>query len=210
MQEKGLEELATEVAKDLGLSIRGFRLGRIDSSGDQGMTIHCSWSTPYRIELAVRLRGNESSDEIKAEVLRQLKPLLRDLPGTQSKGKSVRVLLVEDDVLFVKILSASLAAFDVIVDAVLNAERAVDLLREKRFDALVTDLHLGQMSGVDLVEYVLAESLIDTSRILVLTGERDGRQIQWARLPGVRVLHKPVTATDLNTALRTIVAIRNG
>ena len=62
-----------------------------------------------------------------------------------------------------------------------------------------------QMSGVDLVEHVLAESLIDASRILVLTGERDGREIQWARLQGVRVLHKPVTASDLNAALRTIV-----
>jgi CheY-like chemotaxis protein len=205
VQEKGLEELATEVAKELGLSIRGFRIGKIDSNEDKGMTIHCSWSTPYRIQLAVRLRGNESNDEIKAEIEKQLKPLLRDIPGTQSENKSVRVLLVEDDVLFAKIISTALAAFNVIVEAVLNAERAVDLLREKRFDALVTDLHLEQMSGVDLVEYVLAERLIDASRILVLTGERDGRRIQWARLPGVRVLHKPVTASELNAALRTIV-----
>ncbi len=90
-------------------------------------------------------------------------------------------------------------------EAVVSAESAVRLLREKRFDVLVTDLHLEQMSGVDLVEHVLERSLIDVSRILVLTGERSGREIQWARLQGVRVLHKPVAASDLDAALRSIV-----
>src|ERR1019366_1989025 len=103
MAEKGFEELATEVAKERGASIRGFRIDKIDSSEHKGMTIRCSWATPDRISLAVQLRGNESNDEIKAQIWRQLEPLLGGLSKTRSGAKTARVLLVEDDALFVKI-----------------------------------------------------------------------------------------------------------
>jgi len=131
MPERGFEELATEVVKEIGASIRGFRIDTIDSSEREGMTIRCSWTAPYRLSLAVQLRGNESDDDIKAEIRRQLEPLLEGLSETQSKGKPVRVLLVEDDALFVKIISAALASFDVNVEAVLSAESAVKRLQER-------------------------------------------------------------------------------
>ncbi len=79
MAEQRFEELATEVVNDLGVGIGGFRIDKIDSSEREGMTIHCSWTTPQRITLSVQLRGNEASDEIKAEIRRQLEPLLKQL-----------------------------------------------------------------------------------------------------------------------------------
>ena len=204
MAEQGIESLAAEVVCELSVPLGKFRIDKVDSSKD-AMTIHCSWTTPYRIQLSIQLCGNESNGDIKAEIRTQLGPFLRDFAGTQSGKSGTRVLLVEDDPIFAKIVSSVLAASNVQLDNASSAERAVELLREETFDVLLTDLHMQRMSGVELVDHVLAEHLIDASRILVITGDRNGHHIQWAKSQGVRVLHKPLSPAELKETLEGIV-----
>ncbi len=204
MAEQGIEALATEVAQELSLPLKNFRIDKVDSN-KEGMTIHCSWTAPYRIQLSIQLHDNQSDDEIKAEIRTQLGPFLRDFGASQSGEHGTRVLLVEDDPLFVKIVSSVLQASDVHIKKASSAERAVELLREEKFDVLLTDLHMQNMSGVELVDHVLAEHLIDASRILVITGDRHGQLSQWAKSKSVRVLHKPISPGELKATLEEIL-----
>jgi ATP-dependent Lon protease len=121
----------------------------------------------------------------------------------------MKILLLEDDPFFMKLLTSLLSTDDGQVDTVSTAGQAMELLRSKNYDLLVTDLVMEGMNGFDLVHVVLAEGLLDRDHIFVVTGLPTSTVIVRTMLEcGIRVLPKPFTKKQFTHALKSLSDIR--
>jgi CheY-like chemotaxis protein len=82
-----------------------------------------------------------------------------------------RLLVVEDDDTQRQAIVELIAAEDVEITAVGSAQEAIDTLREQRFDCMVIDLGLRDMSGFELLETVKADPAMQQMPVIVYTGK---------------------------------------
>jgi DNA-binding response OmpR family regulator len=116
----------------------------------------------------------------------------------------MRTLLVEDDPLFVKIVSLLMGNNAGPIDAALTSAKGLEYLRSTSYDLLITDLMMDGMNGADLIRIALSERRIATEHILVVTGERNSALLTSIVDQGIRVLHKPFTAAEFRSALADV------
>jgi two-component system response regulator RegA len=79
-----------------------------------------------------------------------------------------RLLLVDDDAVFVKVLSRALAARGFHVATALDATGALNALRAETMEFAIVDLRIGRENGLTLIPDLLAVQ--PSLRILLLTG----------------------------------------
>ena len=82
-----------------------------------------------------------------------------------------RLLVVEDDDNQRQAIVELIAADDVEITAVASAGEAIDLLQHGKFDCMVIDLGLADMSGFELLERVKADPNMQTMPVIVYTGK---------------------------------------
>ncbi|HEY5088755.1 MAG TPA: response regulator, partial [Polyangia bacterium] len=68
---------------------------------------------------------------------------------------SANVLVVDDDPAVGRVLEALLGQAGVACQHVLDAKRAMEVLRERPVDVVVTDLRMPVMSGVELLDEIV-------------------------------------------------------
>ncbi len=82
--------------------------------------------------------------------------------------KQHSILLVDDDEIFLSVLSAAISKRGYKVSSAKNLETVTDLLKEHVFDFAVVDLKIDKESGLDCVS--LLKQSNEAMRILILTG----------------------------------------
>ncbi len=65
-----------------------------------------------------------------------------------------RILIVEDDRDLLEALSVTLKNAGFIVDIAMNAESALEQVKEKRFSIILSDVNLGKISGIELLHNI--------------------------------------------------------
>ena len=118
-----------------------------------------------------------------------------------------RLLLVDDEELFVRSLSRELSRLGWHVQTANNTEGALRALRQSEFDALVLDLQMPGPSG----DHVLAEldRVLARPVAVLLSGYLNVATTVRAIQDGANdVLEKPVTARDLDIRLRALLEAR--
>lgn len=119
-----------------------------------------------------------------------------------------RLLLVDDDDLYVRGLSRELSRLGWQVQTADSAESAQRVLRNSEFDALVIDLQLPGGSGVEVLREL--EHLQTRPVALLLSGYLNVASTVRAIHGGANdVLEKPVAAADLDARLRELLVTRN-
>jgi CheY-like chemotaxis protein len=89
------------------------------------------------------------------------------------------------------------------VSSAISVHEALELLRARHFDLLLSDYSLGDGTGVDLIERAEAEGLLQGSSTMICTSH------PWVPVPpGVRVVHKPIGCDDLLDAVARQLARR--
>ena len=76
-----------------------------------------------------------------------------------------------------KFLSGILSKNNYEVETAKNGQTAIEMLAQKDYDTVITDLEMPQLSGYELIEQIRADSRWDTMPIIVLTG-RASKQIE--------------------------------
>jgi DNA-binding NtrC family response regulator len=89
-------------------------------------------------------------------------------PADASPSAERRVLVIDDEESLRHALRKALRRSGYVVETAATGREGVDLLRSGRFDAVVTDIRLPDLSGVDIVALV-TETSPDTP-VLVMTG----------------------------------------
>lgn len=144
-------------------------------------------------------------DEL-VEYLRNRDAERRGPRGQHIYGK--RVLLVEDSPTSAHVITRMLGAHGLLVDWVKSAEEALDRIRVRRYDLVITDLVLeGEMSGLALVSQLRQSGHEDFSLpILAMTGFDDPARRQELFRVGVNdYVIKPVMEEELLVRTRNLI-----
>jgi DNA-binding NtrC family response regulator len=115
---------------------------------------------------------------------------------------AVRVLLVDDENQILRAYSESLMRRDVSVDTASNGREAIELVKHGVYDAIISDISMPQMTGIELLKAVRAHDL--DVPVILMTGAPDMESaIRAVEYGAYRYLTKPVGATQLwETTLR--------
>jgi DNA-binding NtrC family response regulator len=111
-----------------------------------------------------------------------------------------RVLLVDDEVDFVEALSARMEARGLVVEIATNGEEAVQKVRDRRFDAIILDLAMPGMDGIETLRAL--RELQPEVQVILLTGHATLQKgVEAMKLGAMDFLEKPV---DINVLMDKI------
>jgi CheY-like chemotaxis protein len=133
--------------------------------------------------------------------------LVTDAPATESgkEPRRLRILLVEDEPLVRKAVTAQLIADGHTVESAVNGVDGLEKLMSGWFDVIITDRAMPEMGGDQLA--AAAARLAPDKPIIMLTGFGDLMDARGEKPPGVSVLvSKPVTGDVLQRAIAEAMA----
>lgn len=111
-------------------------------------------------------------------------------------------LVIDDDEVFAGILARGLTRRGYTTHQAHNAEEAIALANQHRFDCITVDLHLGSDSGLSLVAPL--RDLQPDARMLVLTGYASiATAVQAVKDGADNYLAKPANVESILAALQT-------
>lgn len=123
------------------------------------------------------------------------------------RGPTGRILIVEDEVNIVEMMREALTVAGHVVDAAQDGVTASSMLRTERYDLIITDLKMPNMSGRELYDVVRDINPRLARRIIFSTGDSVSADTQaFFKETGNPCLTKPFDLRDLyqmvNSALR--------
>jgi|TARA_B110000483_G_scaffold141911_1_gene169565 two-component system response regulator RegA len=112
----------------------------------------------------------------------------------------MRILIVDDDEVFVQTLARSLKRRDIESEVALNQRSALEAVAQTQFGAILLDLRLGEESGLSILEDLRAA--VPDARILILTGYSSiSTAVEAIKLGADNYLPKPAGAEEILRAL---------
>lgn len=103
------------------------------------------------------------------------------------KKSKKQLLVVDDDNLVRKTLADMLGNSDTEVDQATNGQEALELATKKKFDLIVTDVHMPVMDGMEFIrEFRLTENG-KTTPVIIMTADGSGAVLNKALVEGVSV-----------------------
>ncbi len=110
--------------------------------------------------------------------------------------KPLRILIVDDEIIMLDLLNYILMANGHKVNRASDGDKALEMIEDKAFDLIITDLEMGQTSGLEVV--ARAKSLQRATAVFMLTGCcSTGPALAAYRLGADAYLHKPFDLHDL-------------
>ncbi|MEO6800620.1 MAG: chemotaxis response regulator CheY [Rhodanobacter sp.] len=122
--------------------------------------------------------------------------------------KNMKILVVDDFSTMRRIvrnLLVELGFSSPLIQEAVDGENAIAMLRRTRFDLVVTDWNMPNMSGIELLRAIRAEDSLKGMPVLMVTAENNRDQIIAAAQAGVNsYIVKPFTAATLQEKLTRI------
>jgi DNA-binding NtrC family response regulator len=117
---------------------------------------------------------------------------------------TIKVLLVDDEVGFVDVLSKRLSKRGMDVTAAYSGTTAIQTLRKQDFDVAVLDLKLEDMDGIEILR--IFKKLVPAMPVIMLTGHGSEQAAQEGMACGAfDYLTKPSDLKDLVDIIRQAV-----
>ena len=113
---------------------------------------------------------------------------------------SVKVLLVDDEIEFTQVLSERMRARGLTVDVADTGLIALERIKDKSYDAIILDLAMPEMDGIEALELMLKEN--PDLQIIFLTGHATlEKGVKAVKMGAVDFMEKPV---DINKLLEKV------
>jgi len=110
--------------------------------------------------------------------------------------KSFGILVVDDDRSLLKLIDSALSKMGYQVTATESPEKALDLLHEKRFDLVLTDLVMAPVDGFQVL--AASKRLYHDVPVIVVTGNKDSNlAVKALKLEADDYLFKPIELQNL-------------
>jgi DNA-binding NtrC family response regulator len=122
-------------------------------------------------------------------------------PDTEAEAMSeTTVLLVDDEEEFVSALGDRLEARGLDVDTAENGEAALAKVGKKKFDAILLDMSMPGMSGIETLKALL--EINPDLQVILLTGRATlGQGVEAMKLGALDLLEKPADIETLVTKI---------
>jgi len=122
------------------------------------------------------------------------------IKGQEPMEKKLEILIIDDEPIVGKRLKQALTKFGIAVEVFEDPEIAVNRLRDKHFDIVVTDIRMDKIDGIQILERVLERS--DHTRVIIITGYATMEVAQEALAKGAfDFIAKPFKPNDLRTVI---------
>jgi len=109
-------------------------------------------------------------------------------------------MIVDDEPIVGKRLKQALTKFGIEVEVFEDSEIAVNRLKHKNFDIVVTDIRMENIDGIQILERALQRS--DHSRVIIITGYATVEVAQEALAKGAfDFIAKPFKPNDLRAVI---------
>lgn len=113
-----------------------------------------------------------------------------------------KVLIVDDEVEFGRVLSERMEARGLSADTAESGMRAIEMIENRAYDAVILDLMMPEMDGIETLKRLL--EINPDLQIILLTGRATmDKGIEAVKLGAVEFLEKPA---DMNTLMEKIEA----
>jgi DNA-binding response OmpR family regulator len=106
-----------------------------------------------------------------------------------------RILVVDDDVNIQAVLRYRLEAAGHIVLTAADGAEALAVMKAERPDAVVLDLMMPRVDGIEVLDQMAREPILQSTPVLVLTARVD--KIEAVRSYGTVVMQKPFSPRDV-------------
>lgn len=129
-----------------------------------------------------------------------------------NKRKDLELLIVEDRQVMLKILRRLLLELGFTrVDEAVNGLQALERLRLKRYDLILSDWNMDGMSGFELLKTVRADAATKATPFILVTAEAKRENILAAQAAGASgYLVKPFKLDVLERTLDGVLAAKDG
>ena len=134
-------------------------------------------------------------------------PITED-PSPEQKA-TARILLVDDDPLITQLIVDMLSLDGHDVDTAPNGIAALNRAQRRRYDLILTDLHMPELDGVGLYRELVRRQAHPPDKIIFLTGttgSSDAHRLM--RETGVPLLRKPFNLVELLALVRKMLEAR--
>jgi len=186
-----LENAEAHEGFGLGLSITLGLVGLLN--GKIGVQSESTKGSTFVVTMPLALT-NELS-------LKQLPTQLANIP------QGIRVLVIDDDAVLLKMTQDMLAHHQIICDTCQHVQELTVLMRKYRYDLLITDIRMPNINGYELLE-LLRASDIGTSRtipVLALTARAEYKEEKFVDVGFALCLYKPFSIKELLSAVQRCV-----
>ena len=120
-----------------------------------------------------------------------------------TEASEVNILIVEDSDEVANIVIIGLRKTGWNVHHAINAQAALDFIRDKRPDVILLDIGLPVMNGWQFLDEIYKDEDNLTIPVIVLSAYTDGENLKTGQLYNIyRYLGKPVTPQDLRQVIR--------
>ena len=119
-------------------------------------------------------------------------------PVTRDAHAAMRVLYIDDNEVNLRVVSALLEALQVSVTCCSSALQGLELLEQEPFQIVITDIHMPEMSGFDVLrELRLRQGPNRGAPVVALTADLSRDAAQYRELGFDGFIPKPVTLRPL-------------
>lgn len=201
----------------LALSIDGSELNVTDLQTGNGTTLngakleadkaypvnHGDLITLGKLEAQLRVVISPShSGSVQGQRSLQLQD--QDQPGTGQL-----VLIVEDDEMVARLLSLMLERAGYAVATSRNVSGAIRMFKQKPPGAIVLDLMLPDMNGLELCRYVRRDTQLNDTPVIVISAANTPENVDQAMQAGADIfLGKPVSSKELRHVVASLMSHR--
>ncbi|MBN2320867.1 MAG: response regulator [Acidobacteria bacterium] len=113
---------------------------------------------------------------------------------------SAKVLLVDDEKEFTETLSERLRLRDLEVFTASSGREAIDLAGQHRFDAVILDLQMPGMDGIETLKKLLADDA--DQQVIVLTGHGTiSKSVEALKVGATEFFEKPIDIQTLSEVI---------
>lgn len=117
----------------------------------------------------------------------------------------MKALLIEDDRVFRQIMRAILADLDIDVHETATGKDAMALVDRERFDVVFLDLHLPDVPGYEVCQYIRAAKGHELTPVILLTAEDADTTLKMGFGVGVTDVVQKCGMSELHATIRQII-----
>ncbi len=118
--------------------------------------------------------------------------------------KIERILIVDDEILMRRFLQESLERLGIVVDAAKDGVCALDLIGEKEYDVVFTDIKMPQINGIELLRRIKGQAP-ETQVILMTAYGTIETAVEAMKIGAFDYILKPFSVDQIDIVLKKIV-----
>lgn len=117
---------------------------------------------------------------------------------------SKKILVVDDEIDIAEIIKNILFEYEYEVSIATDGSKALEILMEKKFDLIISDIRMPHMDGVELLEDVRKKYGI-VPPVIMLTGHSDFDEEELHKRGAVAFLNKPFQIEELMEVIEEVL-----